>query len=116
MKLTEEEKQVILDKRKQENLEKPQKIAILKHNLYYISNNYTSWLNNPDECFVSKKDINDLIKSIKENFELTITKGTEFVCFIEKNGQESWYDNENYGVECMSYTWAQEHLVNIKNL
>ena len=112
--LTEEERQLILDKRTKEEAEKPKKTGILKENLYTISSDLDAsgeygWL-------FSKSVKETIIKDFKSRFELALEKGAEFICYYRDDGSESWYDQENYGIEDMSADWAKEHLTNIKNI
>lgn len=110
MKLTEEEKEIILAKRKEEEKLKPKKTAIAKANIYTrkdIDFPVDSWFFNTTE-----KD--DCIKEFADTFELAIEKGDSFSCFLEEDGEESWYDNIGYGFENMSSEWAKKYLENIR--
>jgi hypothetical protein len=33
-----------------------------------------------------------------------------------EDGDELWYDDENYGIESMDDDWAKENLVNIREI
>ncbi len=113
--LTDEEKQLILDKRAKEESEKPKKSGQLKHDLYFVAHNDVGFLRDSRYSFVTQQQIDDLIELIKCNFVLTVPKGTKFICFIEHNN-ESWYDDEGYGVEEMSKYWANDHLEEFQSL
>ena len=121
MKLTEEEKQIILEKRRKkevekrekEEVEKSKKIAYLKEDLYFCQNDFDVDFY---DTFITKIVRDEIIQKITEQFKLAVPKGTEFVCFIEKNGEESWYDNAGYGIEYCSSDWAKKHLINIKKM
>lgn len=108
MKLTAAEKQLILDKRAEEEKDLPKLTGILKEDLYVVDRQKIDipWL-------VTKSQKQEIISKFDANFELAVTAGSEFIAFIEDDGDEQWYDND-YGIEGMSAKWAREHLVDIK--
>lgn len=115
MEITEEEKNLILENRLLEEEGKPKKTAYLKHNLYFFS---SKSINSNGLCgsFITKKEIDNYILSIRKSFKLYIVPAnTKFVCFMN-NKKESWYDDYGYGIEKMSAEWAKIHLINIKNI
>jgi len=112
MKLTEEEKQIILKKREKEDRNKPKKTGVAKTNIYTridIDFPIDSWFFNTTE-----KD--DCIKKFADTFELAIKKGNSFSCFIDEDGEESWFDDIGYGFEQMNSEWAAKYLDNIRSI
>lgn len=107
MKLTKEEKQLILAKRKSEQDDKPKKFAFARSNIYIlrkrIENSYSIF------------DEDEKNSAIANAFELVIPVGTKFVCFIDDN-EESWYDDIGYGIEAMNHEWARKYLKNIRRI
>lgn len=111
MKLSEEEKKVILEMRKKKEDDKPKKIGFLKEDLFTISPNedahiFSNWILSREE---KQKEIDEFIN----NFQLACPAGTKFVCFID-DGNESWFDDINYGIENMDNDWANKYLKDIK--
>lgn len=114
MKLTKEEKALILERRKQAEIKEQEKakyaskIGYLKENLYAIHVDRhdieENWLNTEAE-----KD-----EFLKRCVRLICKPGDVFDCYID-NGKENWYDRE-YGLEGLSAEWAQEHLTNIQDV
>lgn len=122
MKLTKQEEKLILEKRALEEAQKPKKVGILKHDLYYFSERY------PEVRF-SVEDLvkenlwwltKDTILSIVENIKgellsgILIKEGTLFECYID-GGVEEWYDTTNTGIEGYGSEWANKNLINIKS-
>jgi hypothetical protein len=120
MKLTEEEKQIILEKRKQENWDRPKIQGFLRHDLtenpFYGSSNFGKHF--PPEYYITKEEFLDGIEKIKKEFDddLTISKGSRFVCYIDEDGTEEWYDGVNFGIEGMGEEWSKKHLENIRKI
>lgn len=112
MKLTDEEKAIILAKREKEEVNKPYKKGNLKHNMYYLNDLEYEM---DSEFVVTAEERIELINLFKENFNL-IKKGLGFTCYLNEEGQEEWCDN-GPGC-CVDYPkeWADEHLENIKVL
>jgi len=108
MKLTEEEKKIILNKRKEEESNLPKKRGILKHNLYYNSHNIFG-INN---YLFTEKQKNDLINDFASNFTL-VPKGTEFICYLDE-GDESWYDCADGCIEAADSDFAKQNLEKIE--
>ena len=112
MKLTEEEKQIIIDKRKKEEEAKPKKTGILKHDLYHPTKMCFEGYD-PNKTITYK-----LFLEIVENFKSTfvkIPKGTEFNCYIEDD-HELWHNAETGYIEYRNSNWAKENLEKIKKL
>ncbi|CAB4196925.1 hypothetical protein UFOVP1290_445 [uncultured Caudovirales phage] len=108
MKLTEEEKQLILKKRIEDEDQKPIKTGILKHNLYSVSENkfnFRGWLFDENERSA-------LLEEFESMFHI-ISEGIAFDCYLN-DGQECWYDAEGIGIEGMDSAWANKHLKDIK--
>lgn len=110
MKLTEEEKELIIEKRKKEELNKPYKIGYLAHDLYYRlgedRHKFDNWL-------FTQSEYEAEILSFKDRFEL-IEKGTEFTGYLNADGNEEWYDCGPGCIEVYGRDWADKHLERIK--
>lgn len=120
MKLTLEEKELILKKRKEEDDEKPKKVGYLKEDLYSYANDRDCDLHfcsdlSMDFWLATEQQKENFIKEFVEHFKRVLKKGDKFVCFIV-NGKEEWYDDVNYDVECMNKEWAETYLENIKSI
>jgi len=91
------------------------KTGELKHDLYCfdIRDGINRLLRDAD-WLITESEKNNFVDKISELIKIELPKGTPFVCFME-NGEESWYDDINYGVEGVGSDWAKEHLTNIKN-
>jgi len=108
MKLSPEEKQIILKiRQKQENL-KPKMTATLIEDLFYLNERIAI-----DPVFYSKSKKENIIENIQYNFQLACKAGAIFDCYIEEDGRQSWYDRV-FGVEAMPEAWAKIHLTNFK--
>ena len=115
LKLTQEEEQLILIKRAQDEDAKPKKIGELKEDLYINNsrdNNGDVAIDVPWYCSTSEKD--EAISDFVDSFEKIGAAGDIFDCYIG-TGEDRWYDRE-YGVEGMDAEWAENHLTNIKIL
>lgn len=112
MKLTEEEKRLVLEKRKKEEIKLTKKIGYLKEDLYHFS---LDDLQLELYYLVTQEQKEDIIKYFSNNFELVAKKGDPFDCYIEEDGRESWYDRE-WGIGGMSAEWANNFLENISNV
>lgn len=110
MKLTEEEKQIIIDKRIKEEGSKPKKTGILKHDLYISTD--MSFEDYPMNETLTYDQLLEYVEKFKESF-VKHPKGMEFECYIE-NGIESWSDVEDGYIECQDAQWAKENLEKIK--
>jgi hypothetical protein len=122
MKLTEEEKQIILEKRKKENEIKYPKTGILKHDVYGLpTNGYSQFafdLRNIIEehgLFVPKEVVLGIVEQIKDELLSTvIPSGTKFECY--RIDDKEFWDDENEDVFDMDSNWASKNLKNIKKL
>lgn len=114
MKLTAKEKELILQKRKEEDLKKPKFTAKLAHDLYALNTETLSDLASTYEL-LSKENIDHLFSNIKL-YNKVLSKGTKFVGFLNEDGTTSWFDDVNYGIESMGDQWATEHLTDIKSI
>ena len=119
LKLTSEEENLILEKRKQKELEeerdKPKKTGFFKENKYLY---YPSRIESEGGCYsdlITKSEKDVLVKKFLNNFIL-IKAGTKFVCFIDDDGFELWFDDAGIGVEEMDSDWAKENLINIQDI
>ena len=122
MKLTKEEKDLILKKRLDEESTRPKKTATLKVDLYeYDTDDRSCDLGYYREsenymCLCEKHTMDKWIKEFKEHFVLELPKGTPFVCYIYGDGKEYWFDDVNYGIEEMGSEWASKFLENVKDI
>jgi tRNA G10 N-methylase Trm11 len=114
MRLTKAEKEFILEKRRQEEEQKPKKIGFLKEDIYDF-NGY-SLSQDIRGCYYVSASLKDkMVTDFINSFTLGLKAGAKFVCFIEDN-QEQWYDEENYGIEAKDTEWANERLYNITKI
>jgi hypothetical protein len=124
MKLTEEEKQLILEKRRKENELNFKKTGILKHDVYGLpTNGYSQFafdlrdIIEEHGLFVPKEVVLGIVEQIKDELlstEWLIPSGTKFESYMI-DGKELWYD-QNEDVCDMDSTWASKNLKNIKKL
>ncbi len=108
-----EELRALADKKEQEST--VVKIGYLKHDLYSCYRD--KYIHIRDQFYrgfynIEKHIIDDLIKNVSTAFKITAKQGTKFVCYIVEE-KESWFDDENIGIEDMPKEWAEEHLENI---
>lgn len=120
MKLSKEEEQLILERRQQDDSDKVKRVGYLNRDLYQydVANACSlSFRADSDKLFwlCDEKQKKKWKKKFNEHFKLVLKKGTQFVCFIW-NGKENWYDNVDYGIECMDDKWALEYLENISDV
>lgn len=115
MKLTEEEEQLILKYRAEQDGRKPKKEGFLKSDLYEYD--YAeAWERDTPFWIYTEKEIEKARKEFEKSFKLVLKKGTRFVCFISATGVESWHDDVNYGVEEQDKEWAKLFLTNIRDI
>lgn len=69
----------------------------------------------PPHGLFTKKEIDDLVKEFRGNFECVLKKGTKFECYIVDD-RERWFDAVNWGIEEASESYASEYLENIKEV
>lgn len=111
-----EELRELANKKEEEN--NPVKVGFLKMDLYgFQSDSYESmsfkkswgnfWLK-------TEKQKSATIEEFKSRFEKVLEKGAKFVCYMI-DGEESWFDDEGYGVENMDNKWANKYLENIQD-
>jgi len=113
MKLSEEEKKIILDKRKEKEDSLPKKIGFLKEDIFSIKDGssdfeYPNWI-------LSRSEKEECIAKFISEFELAVPAGSQFNCYVD-SAQEQWYDSVNYGIEGMPAIWAKKYLINIKDV
>lgn len=122
MKLTQEEKELIIAKRKAEDETKPKKTGILRQSLFILSSpspeitfNVQHIIDKEKGWWISRDSILGIVEQIKDELmsEVVAPAGTKFVCYIV-NGEELWYDDHNIDIEEMDSDWAQKHLTDIK--
>ena len=109
--LTKEEERLILKKRKEADKYLPKKIGFLKHDLYSFDE--PSYDNN---WIVDEKEKTLMVKDFLTHFELAVPAGSKFVCFINEDDREQWFDDVCYGIEGMPVEWAKKHLKNIERI
>ena len=109
--MTPDELRALADKKEEERI---RKIGFLRCDLYTTDNHFDSRYFDDDWIFTS--DVKDqYIKEFEAGFELALPKGTKFVCYIE-DGEESWFDDINYGAENLDKAWADKYLEKVEEL
>jgi hypothetical protein len=83
------------------------KTGKLKHNLYNVD--FTRV--HREISLADEKEKNDLLKDV---CCLAIEAGTDFVCYLE-HGEEYWRDEDGWA-EGADNKWAEENLVDIKEV
>lgn len=111
MELTEEEIQIILDKRKKEEPEKPEKVGYLKVNLYYRDCRQIE-----DNWLYTESGKDEAVQEFADSFDQIGTIGDEFDCYLDANGNEEWYDQNDGYCNGMDAEWAKTHLRKIKKV
>jgi len=121
MKLTAEEKELIVKKRAQEESQKPKKVGVLKHDLFYFSGRRPTVeidvndIVEKENWYFTKSSVEEIVNRCKKIFEeIQIPKGTICTCYIE-NGVESWFDDTG-NIESYDEDWAKDNLENIKSI
>ena len=115
--LTQEEKELILEKRREEERIRwentPQRYGYLKKDMYtgFDFGYRGSYLNLPVPSIVSREKLQKLLIE-KLDTLILVPKGTKFAQY-EIDGEKLWFDNENIGVESKHQDWANKHLENI---
>ena len=123
MKLTPEETQLILSKRKEADENTPKKVGFLKVDLFYIESRYPEIRHDIQDIVKSygwwctKETMLDIVERIKLELlnGLSAKAGTQFDCYIV-DGEELWYDSEGIGIEEMDSECAKRNLRDIKEL
>ena len=110
--MTPDELRAFADKKENEAWERPVKKATLKHDLYHINGEIR--LYDHLEWFSTLEEVNNFIQSYIKN-DIDLKKGAVFTCF-DDNGNDSWFDDEGFGVEGAGQEWADKHLENIKDV
>jgi len=116
MKLTAKEKQLILEKRAQEEAGKPKKHGVLKHDLFCLDFREPrvdidiSDIIEQYGWFIPKNAVDEIrTRCLNEDDMIIAKKGTKFDCYID-GGEELWYDAEGIGIEEVDSKWAKIHL------
>lgn len=113
--MTPDELRALANQKEKEDSNKIVKVGYLKEDLYhFIKTGLLDVLNRTD-WFLSKNKVEKIFLEIKSHFEIILKAGSKFDCYLEE-GEESWYDSSNAGVECMSAKWATKYLENIECL
>ena len=107
--MTPEQLRKLADSIEEEQNNKVVKIGYLKHDLYI---NYSVRLPENHTFIYTKKTFDKFIDKIKNEFDI-LKKGTKFICFF---GEDGWFDNINYGLECLDDKWAEENLERIEEI
>ena len=110
MRLTEEEKKLILDKREAEESKLLKKTGVLKEDLFIFEGDVKNDFNG--RWLFSLREKESLMRKIEDRFTHSLSAGSIFDCYID-NGIEFWFDRE-YGLENLSADWAKDHLKDIK--
>ena len=121
MKLTDEEKKMILAKRIEDDKNTPKKTGRLKHDLIYLDirggsiDTDVSDIINKYGYYIPEIEIDKIIERFRNQLKSAtiIETDTPFDCYIDCN-QEQWYDSIGEGIEGMDAEWAKLHLTDIK--
>lgn len=100
----------LTDKEKEER-NKSKRTGVLKENLYVKRDCDCD----DDQWLFSTTDMKIAVQEFKNSFKKVCSAGDIFDCYLDDNGDESWYDRV-YGIEAMSESWAYDHLVDIKDV
>lgn len=111
---TPEELRALADKMEQES--QPIKVATLKHDLYdfhaqYAGTNRAYYIEDVEDWYFTEEVKKQLVQDFLDKFEIMAHKGVRFVCYCI-DGEETWFDDENIGIENMSSEWAEKNLEN----
>ena len=95
------------------------KVGYLKMDLYGTpfdnrSGNYRSHIKTYH--LVTAADKEELINEFNSQFDVALPQGSKFVCFMNRDGSESWFDDVNYGIEDMDGAWAKKYLEKIETI
>jgi hypothetical protein len=124
MKLTEEEKELILKQRAKKKAAEPIKSGVLQHDLFKVCDSFAYYT---IEIDVSEMDSNtgweteegiDKISALCREQLLRsdkIPKGTKFFCYMTDGGGE-WVGDSGYSGYAFYNDWAAEHLEDIKEI
>lgn len=123
MKLSKEEKELILQKRQEEEKNRPQKEGFLKHDLVYFDSRYVEFdigdiIDKEEGYYLTTDSVAKIIQRCRNLLSVNtigVKKGTRFDCFID-DGVEKWYDDAGIGIEEYSKEWAALHLEKIKEI
>ena len=111
--LTPEEENLILEKRKQKELEeerdRPKKVGFLKGGLYY-------YISARPDCpnIITQSEKDSIVNEFLERFNL-IPVNTKVNCYFTDDGEEYWNDEEGW-IEEQDSGWAKEKLINIQDI
>jgi len=115
MKLTLEEEKLIMENRKKEEVNKPKKHGILKHDLFYINSRYPEIRIDIRDIiekygwFIPKLALDEIkTRCLNHTYQIIVKKGTKFDCYID-DSEELWSDAEGVGVEEMNAEWAKKN-------
>lgn len=118
LQLTNEEKELILKKRAEEELKnpKPKRQGFFKTshykfsaNIYYSQGDY--YLKGYNKI-MNEEEMQKASEDIRYCFYCVAPEGEKAVSYIE-DGQEMWYDEYNGYFEGQDSAWAEEYLENI---
>lgn len=121
MKLTEEEKELILKQRAKKKAAEPIKKGTLRHDLFradsydtYIEVNVSEF---ELESFLTAEKMEKVAALLREQLfgGDKIAKGTKFFCYLD-NGKEKWVGDSGYSGYRFYGDWAAEHLEDIKEI
>lgn len=109
MKLTKEEKQIILNHRKNEEQKEIKLMGISKEDLYILDSSFLDF----SYYILPKEQINaEMINFVAKS--ILLPAGTKFVGRINLDGTEWWFDKEGLGAEWLQKEWAEKNLINIQ--
>ena len=109
--MTPDELRALADKKEAEDV--IAKTGELKHDLYCFDEHDITFKLHEMDWMITKEEFDSFLDYVSKSTPMELKKGTPFVCFME-DGEESWYDDVNYGIEGVGSDWAEKHLINIK--
>jgi len=122
MKLTEEEKELILKKRAEKKAAEPIKSGVLRHDLFEVDSyggNIEIEIEQGDllDRFLTVEKIEEVAAICREQLfgGYRLPKGSRFFCYL-KYGAEEWAGDSGYSGYRFDRCWAAEHLENIKEI
>lgn len=119
MKLTKAEKELILKKRKEEELNTPKKMGFLREDLYIhdtgsMHHSLDFEIGWGEQSYFTQDSIIELVSRFQNGFKKVLPKGHKFICYINEDGEELWSDYDEGYIEEVDDEWAEANLENIQ--
>lgn len=113
MKVSEEERQLILSKREKEGFYEPKKVGFLKEDMWIFHNSSSEFISLNKISIWSTTEKEEILQHLKDWFELLLPARAKFYCYIDEN-VEYWTGPDD-GFESMNSVWAKKYLTDITN-